>query len=82
MIAPSPIYDLVVRTLADLGVNNPEDIVPTLMIRDGSFLGHRFRYEGGYAVWWIGSPSVEFRDAQGRLVMMASVAGPKKGQAA
>jgi hypothetical protein len=76
------IYDVVVATLAEMGVPSPDEVIETLMVRDGAFVGHVFRYEGGHATWWLGSPTIEFHDETGNMVNIVSRMASKKGEAA
>lgn len=68
-----PIFDQVVRALAELAIADPASVVPTLLIQDGVFLGHRYRYDGGCAMWWLGSPTLEFHDEQGKLLQVVKI---------
>jgi hypothetical protein len=62
------IHDLVVAALSDMGVPSPDSVIETLRVEDGCFVGHFFRYDGGYATQWLGSPTVEFYDEDGNLL--------------
>jgi hypothetical protein len=45
-----PIHDLVVATLAELGMPTPSDFHQTMLVKDRHFVGHKLRYDGGYAI--------------------------------
>jgi hypothetical protein len=51
----------------------PIDVCETLLIRDGFFIGHKFRCDGGYAIWGAGWSAVEFYDEDGELLKMVAV---------
>jgi hypothetical protein len=75
------IHDLVVTVLGEIGVRFPDSVIETLLVQDGSFVGHAFRYDGGHAIWWLGTPAIEFYDEDGNLLKVASVAS-RTGEAA
>jgi hypothetical protein len=76
------IHDLVVAALGKMDVPCPEALIETLFVQDGCFVGHVFRYEGGYATWWLGSPTIEFHGDDGELLTMVSVVASNKEEAA
>ena len=69
----SSIYDLVVATFTRLEMPAPSDVWVTLCVKDGSFIGHKFHCEGGYAIWAAGWGAVEFYDENGKFLMLAAV---------
>ena len=74
------IHDLVAATLSELGLPAPTNVIQTMLMHDGYFVGWKFRYEGGYAVWRAGD-TLELYDEQGtRLKTVGLEAG--KGAAA
>jgi hypothetical protein len=73
------IDDLVLSTLARLGVPVPCTVIETLLVRDRCFLGRKFSYDGGYAIWLPGSDVVEFYDDSGTLMLVAAAGGYTKG---
>jgi hypothetical protein len=79
--SPSP-YDRVVAALREMGASAPDSVIETLYVRDGSFLGHVYRHEGGHAVWYLGSPTIEFYDRNGNLLRMVSLVASKNEEAA
>ena len=44
----SSISDLLAATLTELGLPAPSNIIQTMLMRDGYFVGHKIRYDGGY----------------------------------
>jgi hypothetical protein len=75
------IYDLVAATLAELGIPAPSTIIQTMLMHDGYFVGHKFRYDGGHAVWRSGGDTLEFYDQRGNLLKTIAF-GAGKGAAA
>jgi len=69
----SLIYDLVVAMFLKLGLPAPTDICETLLVNDGCFIGHRFRCDGGYAIWGVGWKAVEFYDEEGQLLKRVAI---------
>jgi hypothetical protein len=67
------ICNLVVDTFFELGMPPPIDVCETLLVKDGSFVGHKFQCDGGYAIWGVGWNSVEFYDDDGKLLKMVAV---------
>ena len=67
------IYCIVEVTAYELGVPVPITITESLVIKDGCFIGHKFRFDGGYAIWGEGWNSVEFYDDAGKLLKMVAV---------
>ena len=55
---PNSIPDLVAAALAERGM--PADLLfRTLLIQDGYFVGEKFQFEGGCAIWIASSNEVE-----------------------
>ena len=67
------IYLLVEATAYELGMPAPITVSESLLVRDGCFIGHKFRFDGGYAIWGEGWNSVEFYDDAGKLLKMVAV---------
>ena len=82
MTESQPIRDLVVGVLTELGVPSPSAVIQTLLVRDGCFVGHSFRFDGGYAIWCVGSPAIEFYDQYDNLLKMVNVEALMEGEAA
>jgi hypothetical protein len=74
------IQDVLTATLSDLGIPAPGDIFQTMLLRDGYFVGYKFRYNGGHAIRLAGSDTIELYDEQGTLLKAASL-GTGKGDA-
>lgn len=67
------IYRLVEATAYELGMPVPITVSESLLVRDGCFIGHKFCFDGGYAIWGEGWNSVEFYDDAGKLLKMVAV---------
>ena len=62
------ILNLVAATLSELGLPAPTNSIPTMLMKDGYFVGHKLRYDGGCAILWAASDVIEFYDEQGKLL--------------
>ena len=52
-------------TLSELGLPIPSNVIQTMLMHDGYFVGWKFRYDGGYAVLHTGGNTVELFGEQG-----------------
>lgn len=75
------IQELVVATLAELSMPAPTDIIQSTLLKDGCFVGHRFRYDGGHAILNAASGVIEFFSADGTLLRRITIEDGK-GRAA
>ena len=75
------VLNLVAATLSELGLPAPTNIIPTTLTRDGYFVGHKVRYDGGCAILWAASDVIEFYDEQGKLLRTVGIETPEKGAA-
>ena len=73
MSRSTAIYDLVVATASELGMPAPVYVFETLLVMDRCFLGHKYQYDGGHAMWGNGSNTVEFFDENGKLLKLVAV---------
>ncbi len=71
------IHDLLAPTLTELGIPVPADIIQTMLMKDGYFVGYKFRYDGGCAILQAGGNTIEFHDDQGKLLKTAAVEGDR-----
>jgi hypothetical protein len=44
------VHDLLAANLKELGLAPPRNIIQSLLMKDGYFVGHHLRYDGGYAI--------------------------------
>ena len=62
------IHELVAATLVELGIPAPSTIIQTMLMHDGYYVGHKFRYDGGHAVLQAGGDTLELYDQRGNLL--------------
>jgi hypothetical protein len=49
---PESVSEVVAAALRGMGLEADEAALNrTILIRDGNFVGHKFRFDGGYALW-------------------------------
>jgi len=68
MDQPTAVTDLLVATLTELGAPAPSHLLQTMLIHDGFFVGYKFRYDGGHAVWRVDGKTLEVYDKHGALL--------------
>ena len=61
------IQERVAATLSELGLPAPTNIIQTMLMHDGYFVGWKFRYDGGCAVLHAGGNTIEFYYERGTL---------------
>ena len=71
----------VATTLSELGLPAPTNIIQTMLMKDRYFIGWKFHYDGGYAIWLADGSTIEFYDGQGQLLKAVALEG-EKGAAA
>ena len=62
------IQERVTATLLELGLPAPTNAIQTMLMHDGYFVGHKLRYDGGYAVLHEGGSTIELYDGQNKLL--------------
>ena len=62
------IHEQAVETFADLDIPVVSEMVSTILIRDGPFIGHRFRYQSARAIRFAGGSIIEFYNETGKLL--------------
>jgi hypothetical protein len=67
------IGEVLATILNDLGQPAPGYILKTLLLRDGHVVGHKYRYNGGYAVLQVGSNTIEVFGRNGELLATATI---------
>jgi len=75
------ILKLVAATLSELGLPAPTNTIPTMLTRDGYFVGHKLRYDGGCAILWAASDVIEFYDENGNWLKAVGLETLGKGAA-
>lgn len=68
----SSIQDVVMAALAQTGLSISSDMIRTILLFDGRFLGEKYRFDGGVAVWLAREKVVEIYDDAGK--QLASIA--------
>jgi hypothetical protein len=70
----------VAATLKEMGVH----VAPmwTALIKKGYFVGHKYRFGGGYVVWLIEKNVLEAYDDEGKLLKTVSLEETAKKSAA
>jgi hypothetical protein len=71
------IHELVAATLTGLGLPSPTDIIQTMLMKGGYFVGFKFRFDGGHAILQAGGNVIEFFDEQGKLLKTTAVEGDR-----
>jgi hypothetical protein len=61
------IQDAVTATLTEMGIAT-DSLMHTVLLKDGYFAGHKFRFDGGYAVWLSDKDAVEFYGEDGKVL--------------
>ena len=65
---PKSLPEVVAATLREMGLGADEAALNrTILIRDGNFVGHKFRFDGGYALWLVEKGVVEVYDDDGNM---------------
>jgi len=59
------IPELMAATLTELGLPAPTNIIQTMLLHDGYFVGWKLRYDGGHAIVRAGGNTIELFDEQG-----------------
>jgi hypothetical protein len=64
-------HDSVTATLREMGICAAPR--RTILIQKGYFVGHKYHYDGGYAIRPTGKNAIEIYDDGGKLLKTASV---------
>jgi hypothetical protein len=73
------IQEVVAATLAEMGVCAAP--IRTILIQQGYFVGHKYRFDGGYVTWTAKTNVIEVYDDGGKLLKTVAVE-KEKGTAA
>ncbi len=77
------IHDIVAATLCDMGLcQAPAALIHTILLRDGHFIGHKYRFDGGYAAWVAATNVIEVYGDDGKLVRTIILTRSEGGEAA
>jgi hypothetical protein len=79
-MAQTSIHDSVAATLREMGVR----LAPmwTALIQKGYFVGHKYRFDGGYAIWLSERNAIEIYDDDGKILKTVSLEEIDKKDAA
>ena len=74
------VHSFVTATVKEMGIN----LAPmrTILIQKGYFVGHKYRFSGGYAIQLAGQNVIEVYDDAGTLLKKAAIGTAEKGTAA
>lgn len=77
---PQSVSEVVAATLREMDLVTDEAALDrTILIRDGNFVGHKFRFDGGFALWLPEKGGVEvYTDSGTLLKTISSETGEKK----
>jgi hypothetical protein len=68
----------IAAALADLGLPAPANLIQTMLMKDGHFVGWKLRYDGGYAVLCADSGTMELFDDHGTSLKTGVVAAEQE----
>jgi hypothetical protein len=75
------ILDDVATILTEMGIPTVS-LVHTILLREKFFVGHKLRFDGGYAVWLAEKNLVEVYGEGGKLLKTATLQSDEKEAAA
>jgi hypothetical protein len=77
------LHDLVLATLAEMGLASTlESLIRTILLRDRYFVGHKYRFDSGYAVWVAETNVIEVYNDEGKLLKSVLLGRSRGGEAA
>jgi hypothetical protein len=80
---PNSIPDVVAATLKEMGLcADPASLIRTILLRDRYFVGHKYRFDGGYAAWIVATNVIEVYGDDGKLLKTVTMGTAEKGTAA
>jgi hypothetical protein len=83
MDAPKTIHDMITATLGEMGLaSDPASLIRTILLRDRYFVGQKYRFDTGYAVWMAETNVVEVYDDGGKLLKTVALGRSQGGEAA
>jgi hypothetical protein len=75
------ILDEVAKILTEMGVPT-DSLVHTILLREKFFVGHKFRFDGGYAIWLAETNTVQVYDDGRKLLKTVALQSDEKEAAA
>jgi hypothetical protein len=82
MTQSSSLQEIVVETLAQMGISRPRHLIRTLALQGGCLVAEKFRYDDGYAICPVGSDVIEFYDHNGKLLKTVDAAVARRRETA
>jgi hypothetical protein len=83
MDQPETIHDIVAATLRSMGLcQDPSSLIRTILLRDRYFVGHKYRFDGGWATWLVQTNVIEVYDDHGNLLKTVALGRSEGGEAA
>jgi hypothetical protein len=79
---PDYFHQLLTKTFRGLGATDPTSMIGTLLLKDGYFVGQKFRCEGFQAVLLAGGDEIELYDEGGTLLKTIRVEARDQERAA
>jgi hypothetical protein len=77
------LHDTVAAILSEMGLwPAPASLLRTVLIRDGYFVGHKYRFDGGYAAWVAETNIIEVYGDGGKLLTTVALGRSEGGEAA
>lgn len=73
-------HDLVTASLKEMGINVVS--MRTILIKNGYFVGHKYRFDGGYAIRLAGKNAIEVYGDDGQLLKTVGLEETDKKEAA
>jgi len=78
MAQSKPIHDIIVDILKERGTPAKEPLYRTVLVQDGYFVGHKYRFDGGHVIWMPETSLVEVYDQEGKLQKSVKVPEPPR----
>jgi hypothetical protein len=77
MASELSIQDVVVSTLTEMGISTAS-LLHTVLLKDGCFVGHKFRFAGGDAVGLPEANLLQFFAEDGKLLKTVAIKADNK----
>lgn len=65
--------ETVAEAVASLSLPPPASFIQTMLMKDGFFVGWKFRYDGGHALLHVNDNTLELFDQQGTMVKTVTI---------
>lgn len=54
------------------------EIVESILLKDGHYIGRKFRFDGGHAIWECGEPQLSIYGQDGKLVKQIALTSEQR----